>query len=91
MFEACARISDWEKLASYLKIGRCTVEKIRVDIKDNLTGCVMELLSVWLKIDSKDQPIPSWRILCNAIAKVDLSHSNTISSEHQCGCHSCTG
>ena len=50
-----------------------------------------ELLSQWLKRWSKDQVLPSWRVLCEAIAMVDRGTAEKIASRHQCSCSECYG
>ena len=82
--------SDWEDLASRLSVYQPSVNTIKTDGKDSV-DCLRKMLETWLKRSSDDQPLPSWRGLCDALAHKNLSLSQKISSQHQCGCSYCTG
>ena len=40
-----------------------------------------EIISSWLKKDTPEQPLPTWRILCDAIAKVDSTAAKKIATD----------
>ena len=91
MFKECRLFAArWDLLATYLNISRVTVEEIGRDEHD-VADCLQKLLSVWLKRESPDQSLPSWRVLCEAIQELDRTVSERIAAEHQCGCTLCTG
>ena len=69
---------------------RHTVETIRAD-HDTSIKRLSELIAVWLRRQSDGQPLPSWRVLCDAIASVDRTSAERIASKHQCYCVQCKG
>ena len=91
VFKTCKPFAArWELLATHLNISRESVEEIGRDGHD-VADCLQKLLSVWLKRESFDQSLPSWRVLCEAIQELDRTVSERIVAEHQCGCTLCTG
>ena len=91
VYFACEEICPrWEDLAARLFVSRSSVGIIRADGRDS-ADCLRKLLDVWLKRSSPEQPLPSWRGLCDALSNLDQSLSERISSEHQCSCSLCTG
>ena len=91
MFKECRPFAaHWGLLAIYLNISRISVEEIGRDEHD-VADCLQKLLSVWLKRESPDQSLPSWRLLCEATLKLDRAVSERIAADHQCGCTVCTG
>ena len=69
---------------------RNTVESIREDYDTSIKR-LSELIAVWLRRESDKQLLPSWRVLCVAIASVDRTSAERIASEHQCDCIQCKG
>ena len=91
VYLACRKICPkWEDLAARLFVCRPSVEAIRADGKDS-ADCLRMLLDEWLKRSSSEQPLPSWKGLCNALSHLDLPLAESISAQHQCGCSFCTG
>ena len=91
VYSACEQIrAKWEDLATHLFVARPSVEAIKADAK-SCADCLKKLLDEWLKRSSPEQPLPSWRGLCNALSHLDQSLSERISAQHQCGCSLCTG
>ena len=91
MFKTCKPFAArWKLLAIHLNISRESVEEIGSNDND-VADCLQKLLSVWLKRESSDQSLPSWRVLCEAIQGLDRTVSERIVAEHQCGCTLCTG
>ena len=71
VFKTCKPFAArWELLATHLNISRESVEEIGRDGHD-VADCLQKLLSVWLKRESFDQSLPSWRVLCEAIQELD--------------------
>ena len=91
VYSACEQIrANWEDLATHLSVARPSVLAIEADGK-NSADRLRKLLDEWLKRSSPEQPLPSWRGLCNALAHLDRLLSESISAQHQCGCSLCTG
>ena len=91
VYFACENICPkWEDLAARLSVSRSSVGIIRADGKDS-TDCLRKLLDEWLKRSSPEQPLPSWRVLCDALTHLDPPLSKSISAQHQCVCSLCTG
>ena len=61
-----------------LGISKTTIDGIR-DLDDD--GCMSKIISAWLKKDTPEQPLPTWRILCDAIAKVDSTAAEKIATD----------
>ena len=64
-----------------LGISKTTIDGITAhrDLDDD--GCMSKIISAWLKIDTPEQPPPTWRILCDAIAKVDSTAAEKIATD----------
>ena len=74
----------------YLDAPRYVINNIEADRTSN-SRRLSELLSQWLKRWSKDQVLPSWRVLCEAIVMVDRNAAEKIASNYQCSCSKCYG
>ena len=81
--------ADWEDIGCYLGITKATVSIIKED-NNGAKKRLSELIAVWLKRDGVKQPLPTWRILCKAIATVDRISAEEIARKHQCHCDKCT-
>ena len=90
VYPECEQFSaDWEDIGCYLGITKATVSIIKEDnsgAKKRLSG----LIAAWLKRDGVNQPLPTWRMLCKAIARVDRNSAEEIARKHQCHCDKCT-
>ena len=90
MYPECQPFSAyWEEIGCYLGITKATVSIIKEDnsgAKKRLSG----LIAAWLKRDGVNQPLPTWRMLCKAIDKVDSISAEKIARKHQCHCEKCT-
>ena len=78
----------WEEIGSKLGIKRYAIETINVD-KITSQKRMSAMIVVWLKREDIKQPLPTWRLLCQAIASVDRTYAERISKEHQCDCTEC--
>ena len=78
----------WEEIGSKLGIKRYAIETINVD-KSTSQKRMSAMIVVWLKREDIKQPLPTWRLLCQAIASVDRTYAERISKEHQCDCTEC--
>ena len=82
--------AQWEDIASHLDITRNTVNVIEANNID-VNKKFSKLIEVWLKRDTPEQPLPTWRVMCEAIACVNRGSAEKIAEKHQCHCEKCTG
>ena len=76
MDQTCQQLSvNWEKIGGVLGISKTTIDIIA---HDTSAASMSKMLSSWLNRDSPDQPLPTWKILCNAIATVDRTAAEKI-------------
>ena len=78
----------WEEIACYLDISRHSVATIKANDND-VNKRFSELIAVWLKQERPEQPQPTWKVMCNAIASVDRGSAEQIAKRHQCHCDKC--
>ena len=78
----------WEEIGSKLGIKRYAIETIIVN-KSTCQKRMSAMIVVWLKREDAKQPLPTWRLLCQAITSVDRTSAERISKEHQCDCTEC--
>ena len=68
--QICKQFSvNWKEIGGKLGISRNTIEIIAKD-NNKVKQCMSELIAQWLRRDTPEQPLPTWRILCEAIATV---------------------
>ena len=70
---------NWEEIGSVLGIRKTTINIIAHDTGD--ASMMSKILESWLNRDNSAQPLPTWRILCNAIATVDRTAAETIAAD----------
>ena len=80
--------ADWEDIGIHLGIKKNTLDKIRADFS-KCDKRLSELLAVWLRRNTLNHPLPSWKNLCIALSKIDRSRAEKIGSEHPCACIEC--
>lgn len=80
----------WQQLAKHLDIHLSIVTSISISKSGQTTQCFDELLSVWLRqTGSSNQPPPTWRLLCDAIANIDKPLSKKMWADHIKECSVC--
>ena len=80
MNRTCKQFSEyWEEIGSVLGIRKATIDIIAQDTSG--ASMMSKILESWLNRDNPEQPLPTWRILCNAIATVDRTAAETISAD----------
>ena len=57
------------------------------DVKKRFSKLIVE----WLKRERIEQPQPTWRVMCNAIASVNRGSAEKIAKINHCHCYKCTG
>ena len=73
--------TQWIVIALELGISKTTIDGIRERKELDSVGCMSEIISAWLKKDTSEQPPPTWKILCDAIAKVDSTAAEKIATD----------
>ena len=81
--------AQWYTLAIYLYVDKGTISTIKKDC-DSCDEWLSEMLDAWLKRRSPGQPKPSWRLLCEALSRLDAALSERVSQQHPCQCLLCT-
>ena len=82
--------ANWEDIAINLRIKKSIIDTIKVDdntAKQRLSASI----DSWLKRQSPNQSLPTWRVLCNAINKINKGAAENIAENHQCDCEKCKG
>lgn len=70
VFEYCKEFSGhWKMMAASLKIKYSAIQIIQTDAKD-CKQAMFDVLSEWLTRMDHDQPHPTWKFLCEAIANM---------------------
>ena len=76
-------------MATSLKIKYSAIEMIQTDAKGDCRHAMLKVLSKWLKRMDHDQPHPTWRFLCKAIATmVGIAPAEKIAASFS-ECHKC--
>ena len=57
-------------MGTRLGIRQSTIGIIAQDYKFQSTRCMYEMLYIWLQRETQEQPLPTWKILSDAIADV---------------------
>ena len=73
--------TKWIVIALGLGISKTTIFSISARTDFDSVGCMSEIISAWLKKDTPEQPLPTWKILCDAIAKVDWTAAEKIATD----------
>ena len=70
--QTCQQFSayHWEEIGSVLGIK-----------KTRSTSSMSKMLSSWLQRENPEQPLPTWSILCDAIATVDRTAAEKIAAD----------
>ena len=82
--------ANWEDIAINLRIKRNIIDTIKEDDSKAKKRLLASIAS-WLKRESPDQPLPTWRVLCNAITNINRGAAEKIAENHQCDCDKCIG
>ena len=87
VYTACQDCAhNWEDLGSALGVKRTSIETIKKNNHGDAEGCLREVITIWLKQDSRYSiryPSPSWRRLCEAVQSTkDLALAYEIGKQH---------
>ena len=79
MDHTCQQLSvNWEKIGGVLGISKTIIDIIAHSAS---AASMSKMLSSWLNRESPDQPLPTWKILCDAIAAVDRTAAEKIAAD----------
>ena len=80
MNRTCKQFSvNWEEIGNVLGISKPTIDYTAHDT--SAASMMSKILESWLNSDNPEQPLPTWRILCNAIATVDRTAAEKIAAD----------
>ena len=78
MDRTCQQFSvNWEEIGSVLGVKKATIDITH----DTSAASMSKMLESWLNRNNPEQPLPTWRILCNAIATVDRTAAEKIATD----------
>ena len=84
VFRTCKHFSkDWKFIGLELGIKKPTLDNIEKDC-DDVKGMMLEMLTSWLRRESKEQPVPSWNILLTTLSEYDEVKTEQIASKFVC-------
>ena len=84
VFQKCQNFAaNWRRLGSTLGIAKNAIDIIAENNPRNVTDCMSAVISKWLqRTDTeKGKPKPSWRVLCDAIATIDVAAAEKIAQD----------
>ena len=72
--------ANWEDIGCILGITKSTIDIIARNNNNNVTRCMSDMIASWLKRETPEQPLPTWKNMCTAIASVDLTTAESIAA-----------
>ena len=75
--------ANWEEIAMRLRIKRTSINIIKANLGSSMER-MSQILVIWLRRETEDQPRPTWRRLCDAFAGIDRVNAEIIAKEHGC-------
>ena len=72
--------ANWEDIGCILGITKPNIDIIARNNNNNVTRCMSDMIASWLKRETPEQPLPTWRNMCTAIASVDLTTAERIAA-----------
>ena len=83
--QTCEQFSaKWEKIGGRLDIRKNTIDIIARNNNKDAIKCMSELIATWLKRETLEQPLPTWKMLCTALATVDRTAAEKIAIDKGC-------
>ena len=83
--ECSSLAAKWEQLSGYLGLSIGTIDAIKENFSNNVAGCLNEALKQWIKQNYRTARYgyPSWRMLLEAIARIDKLLFKKLADKHQ--------
>ena len=83
--ECSSLAAKWEQLSGYLGLSIGTIDAIKENFPNNAVGCWNEALKQWIKQNYRTARYgyPSWRMLLEAIARIDKLLFKKLADKHQ--------
>ena len=83
--ECSSLAAKWEQLSGYLGLSIGTIDAIRENFPNNVAGCLNEAFKHWIKQNYRTAKYgyPSWRMLLEAIARIDKLLFKRLADKHQ--------
>ena len=83
--ECSSLAAKWEQLGGYLGLSIGTIETIKKNFSADVAGCWNEALKQWILQNYRTAKfgLPSWRMLLEAIARVDKLLFKNLADKHQ--------
>ena len=72
VLKAVENVTDWKRLGLALGLRYPTLTKIKLEQRENITECKMEMLSAWLQQQDNvpQKGVPSWSMLRAALQEI---------------------
>ena len=83
--ECSSLAAKWEQLSGFLGLRIETIDTIKENFPNNAMGCWNEALKQWIKQNYRTARYgyPSWRMLLEAIARIDKLLFQKLADKHQ--------
>ena len=83
--ECSSLAAKWEQLSGFLGLRIETIDTIKENFPNNAVGCWNEALKQWIKQNYRTARYgyPSWRMLLEAIARIDKLLFKKLADKHQ--------
>lgn len=83
--ECSSLAAKWEQLSGYLGLSIGMIDAIKENFPNNAAGCWNEALKQWIKQNYRTARYgyPSWRMLLEAIARIDKLLFKKLADKHQ--------
>ena len=80
--QTCEQFSaEWKKIGGQLGIKITTIDIIAANNTTSVKSCMSAMLASWLKRECPEQPLPTWKILCDAIATFYMTSAMKIATD----------
>ena len=76
--------ANWENIGLDLHLRSSKLSEIKMSHLGDLNGCMRDMVQVWLKKNYNTAKFgePSWRMLVEAVAEVDIGLAQRIAAKH---------
>ena len=83
--ECSSLAAEWKQLSGYLGLSIATIDTIKENFPNNAADCLNEALKHWIRQNYRTARYgyPSWRMLLEAIARIDKLLFKRLADKHQ--------